>query len=234
MERIDFHSHILPGADHGSDGLETSLAQLALLSAAGVKQLAVTPHFYPQERSLSSFLEKRERCARTLAPHLTKTSPVIYLGAEVLLCEGMERMEGLERLCIGGGKTLLLEMPFGRLSDGAFYTIERLCERDDLHILLAHIDRYHREDVASVMSLPLWAQVNGESLCNRKTRKSLEPYFEEGRIAALGSDLHGAKKGALKDYLKGLSKLGEEREAEIYRQSAKLLNHAVAMEIAEG
>ena len=33
---IDFHSHILPAADHGSANLETSLKQVALAKEAGV------------------------------------------------------------------------------------------------------------------------------------------------------------------------------------------------------
>ena len=40
----DFHAHILPGADHGSDGMETSLTQLALAEAAGVDTIIATPH----------------------------------------------------------------------------------------------------------------------------------------------------------------------------------------------
>ena len=66
--RIDFHSHILPQADHGSDGIETSLAQLALLRDAGVWCLAITPHFYPQEEGVTSFLDKRGQtgCCRVI------------------------------------------------------------------------------------------------------------------------------------------------------------------------
>ncbi|MBQ9130083.1 MAG: histidinol-phosphatase, partial [Clostridia bacterium] len=111
MERIDFHSHILPRADHGSDGIETSLAQLALLKEAGVRLVAATPHFYPSEQGVTAFLEKRARCVQELLPHLTKEHPPIVLGAEVLVCPGMEKMEGLESLCAGGGRALLLEMP---------------------------------------------------------------------------------------------------------------------------
>ena len=33
---VDFHSHILPGADHGSQNIRTSLAQLRHAAAAGV------------------------------------------------------------------------------------------------------------------------------------------------------------------------------------------------------
>ncbi|MBP3321681.1 MAG: histidinol-phosphatase [Clostridia bacterium] len=229
MERIDFHSHILPGADHGSDGIETSRLQLSLLKEAGVKKVVVTPHFYPEERSVAQFLKMRTACEERLKEGLLKDAPELYVGAEVLVCVGMEKMERLEELCIGGDDVLLLEMPFGRLTDKIFYTIEALCARTDLRVLLAHIDRYHKDDVESVMSLPLLAQVNAESLQERKTRKMLEPYFEKDRIAALGSDLHGAKKDSLKGYLKGLSKLGEEREERIYRYSEQLLQTAAIL-----
>ena len=33
---VDFHSHILPRADHGSDSIETSLCQLESAAKAGV------------------------------------------------------------------------------------------------------------------------------------------------------------------------------------------------------
>lgn len=226
MERIDFHSHILPRADHGSDGIETSLAQLALLKEAGVRLVAATPHFSPSEQGVTAFLEKRARCVQELLPHLTKEHPLIALGAEVLVCPGMEKMEGLESLCAGGGRALLLEMPFGRLSDGIFYTIEALSARQDLQVVLAHIDRYHKDDVASVMSLPLLAQVNAESLCQRKYRKMLEPYFRSGQVSALGSDLHGGRKGGLKNYLKGLAKLTEDGERAVYSRTAALFEGA--------
>ena len=59
MLQIDFHAHLLPGADHGSDSLATSLRQVALAQEAGIGLLIATPHFYPRLESPGAFLERR-------------------------------------------------------------------------------------------------------------------------------------------------------------------------------
>ena len=46
---VDFHTHILPGADHGSDSVETTLRQLEFARDAGVKRLIATSHFLSDE-----------------------------------------------------------------------------------------------------------------------------------------------------------------------------------------
>ena len=43
---IDFHSHIRPGMDDGSQTVEESLTLLEMLRAQGVDTVAATPHFY--------------------------------------------------------------------------------------------------------------------------------------------------------------------------------------------
>ena len=43
--RIDFHSHILPRLDHGSDGRETSASQLAMMQSVGTQTVCATSHF---------------------------------------------------------------------------------------------------------------------------------------------------------------------------------------------
>ena len=48
---LDYHAHILPGCDHGSDGLVTSLKQVEMAASAGVKTICATPHFYPHKDS---------------------------------------------------------------------------------------------------------------------------------------------------------------------------------------
>ena len=63
---IDFHAHILPGADHGSDGLETSKAQLGCLFKEGITRVVATPHFYPQRHSVDTFLERRDRAKKEI------------------------------------------------------------------------------------------------------------------------------------------------------------------------
>lgn len=57
---LDYHAHVLPGCDHGSDRLETSLRQLDMAAAAGIRTSAQTPHFYPHKESAESFLRRRE------------------------------------------------------------------------------------------------------------------------------------------------------------------------------
>ena len=52
---IDFHSHILPGMDDGSQTVEESLTLLEMLRAQGVDTVAATPHFYARENSRRCF-----------------------------------------------------------------------------------------------------------------------------------------------------------------------------------
>ena len=104
---LDYHAHVLPGCDHGSDRLETSLRQLDMAAAAGIRTVCATPHFYPHKESAESFLRRREECAQLLRAHLPEQAPQICLGAEVLICDGMERLEGLHRLCREGTNELL-------------------------------------------------------------------------------------------------------------------------------
>ena len=103
----DYHALVLPGCDHGSDRLETSLRQLDMAAAAGIRTVCATPHFYPHKESAESFLRRREECAQLLRAHLPEQAPQICLGAEVLICDGMERLEGLHRLCREGTNELL-------------------------------------------------------------------------------------------------------------------------------
>ena len=59
MDLVDFHSHILPGADHGSDSIDTTLFQLNSAMACGIDRIIATPHFYPNIHTVEDFLSRR-------------------------------------------------------------------------------------------------------------------------------------------------------------------------------
>lgn len=58
---IDFHCHILPKMDDGSDSINTSLAMLREEHTQGVNRVVLTPHFYCEEESIEAFLQRRKR-----------------------------------------------------------------------------------------------------------------------------------------------------------------------------
>ena len=63
---IDFHAHILPKADHGSDSIETSLFQINSAKAAGIDTIVATPHFYINNDDIDSFSARRETAFQSL------------------------------------------------------------------------------------------------------------------------------------------------------------------------
>lgn len=154
---LDYHAHILPGCDHGSDGLATSLKQVEMAVSAGVKTICATPHFYPHKESVESFLRRREKTAGLLLHELPENAPLIQLGAEVLICDGMERLDGLNRLCREGTNELLLEMPFYAWPESIWDTLYFLCDLADIQIVLAHAERYPAENIEKLIceSVPL-------------------------------------------------------------------------------
>ena len=57
---IDFHAHILPCADHGSQNIETSIKEVKRAVRAGIDTIIATPHFYKNKDNLSDFIKRRD------------------------------------------------------------------------------------------------------------------------------------------------------------------------------
>ena len=140
-----------------------------------------------------------------------------------MLCPGLDQMNGLERLCIEGTNTLLLEMPFVAWNHHLMETLESLLFDDRYTILFAHIDRY-LDQLDLLEYYDYHAQLNVESLKSWHNRKKLLHLAEFGRISAIGSDLHGVSKGY--DYFTKCSGFLGEFLPGILESSEKLLTGA--------
>ena len=188
---VDFHSHILPRLDHGSDSVETTRFQLRLAEKCGINKIIATSHFYPNEHSLDQFIKKRENAYRALLESCGGRVDV-RLGAEVLLCNGLDHLSGLENLCIFGTKYLLLELPFTSYCEEYTATIFRLMD-SGYKVILAHADRYPKNLIDKLLTYGVKLQLNANSLVgfNRLKNKHLLKWISKGFVVALGSDIHG-------------------------------------------
>lgn len=206
--KIDFHAHILPRADHGCNSSAMAMAQLRLMQAAGTDAVVATSHFYPNEDNISSFLARREGCFEAMLQKLPMGElPTVYQGAEVLVCEGIHKMQGIERLAVVGTNVILLEMPFGHWRPELYNTVLEI-RRLGLCPVLAHIDRYDMQQVNVLLEEGIQAQVNAEAYRPFAKTAPYEALMKEGLVVALGSDLHGDKPAAYNRFVKMQKKLG--------------------------
>lgn len=187
---LDYHAHVLPGCDHGCDGIETSLKQLAMAASSGVKTICATPHFYPHKESVDVFLNRRAETMKLLMSNLRAEHPSIQLGAEVLICDGMDRLDGICRLCREGTNELLLEMPFYAWPAAIWNTLHLLCDRQDIRIVIAHAERYPAENIERLARDGVPLQLNAEILTKPLQRKRYLTWIENGYVRYLGSDIH--------------------------------------------
>ena len=179
---LDYHAHILPNCDHGSNSLQVSLKQLEMAGAAGVHTIIATSHFYPDKESAGSFLSRREDSYQQLLPHLGEGLPEVKLGAEVLICSGLDRLDGLERLCRQGTNELLLEMPFYDWPEDLWETLYSLQEREDIQVVLAHVDRYPPDYIDQLAEDGFCLQLNAEGVCSRRKRKKCIQWAKAGYV----------------------------------------------------
>ncbi len=222
VRTIDFHSHILPCADHGSNSIDTSVAQLALMKKAGIDIAVATSHFYPQGDTVEAFLERREKAAQQLSS--VKSNDVkIALGAEVYCVAGLEKLEGLEKLTIKGTNTLLLEMPTTFWNTNIIQTALELDNRFDL--ILAHIDRYPSSGLEKLLDIGVRAQVNAGNIMRKPNKQRLGKWLADGSVWALGSDIHNADKKAAKNFKKAQKFLKYDIE-EIFMRTEELIKGA--------
>ncbi len=232
---IDMHTHILPGADHGSRSVEMSLSLIDAALSVGIDRIVATPHFYLSSGdSVSSFLENRKRACERLLPALGDRAEKfgLYLGAEVNLRLGLSEIDGLEKLCIGGTNIMLLEMPLDKTwRDWVFNEVSFILDRHKIHPVIAHIDRYEPSQVAKLFDyFPLMAQINAESLMPFFRRRKVLRYFDEGLVYALGSDVHRSE-DVYVCYEKALNIIGHDRMSRVNARSSRILSDAVPVKL---
>ena len=207
LDVVDFHSHILPCADHGSYSIKTSILQIGFAKKNSVSRIIATPHFYPHMHTLKVFLNMRTASANTLNSYtIEEDAPAVKLGAEVLLCEGLEKFSGLPELCLQGTNTILLELPFVEFHKEYVKTTLRLMDKG-YDVILAHADRYRKDNIQKFLDSGVKKlQLNASSLVGPIRRKHLFDWAASGYVVAIGSDIHGSDKNAYKRFSKVLKK----------------------------
>lgn len=191
---IDWHSHFLPGMDDGSRDVKESTMLLKMQAEQGVHLAIATPHFYANDETVDSFLDRRRKTYEELEPHLSRETPKVLLGAEVRYYQGISRMADLKKLCIQGSKVLLLEMPMCRWTEYMLRELLELADLGGVRLMLAHVERYlplqNTRVWDQLLQRGVLMQVNAGFFESVWTKAKALALLRRGNIHALGSDCH--------------------------------------------
>jgi len=222
------HGHFLPGMDDGCKTAEEAVRVLKSSYAQGVRRMFATPHYYPVE-TIESFLERREKSWRVLADAIKDEEdiPRICLGAEVAYRPGLGYTAGLDRLCLGASRYLLLEMPFHRWNREILRDIRNMSAACGIVPVIAHIERYlnmdQKELLNSLLEMDVLVQMNAECLLDAGTRRTGRKLLKDGIVHLLGTDCHNMSSRA-PNMGKAVEYLCKKRMGEALKQITGLSN----------
>lgn len=194
MARLtEYHCHILPGIDDGSDSAGTSLQMVEMMKKQGVQRICATPHFYAhQEQSVADYLKKRQAAFEMIREQAAGTE--IHLGAEVAIEHGISELEGIERLAIEGTRIILLELPYRPYEKWMSEEIHNIAAEHKLKVMLAHVHRclpyYSRDELETILHSNAIYQINNEAFADWKEKKIAKKIMAEHTHFAFGSDAH--------------------------------------------
>lgn len=190
----EYHCHILPGIDDGSDSVETSLQMGEMMKAQGVERIVATPHFYAhREKSIDDYLKKRTRAYDELMSRFSDSID-FHLGAEVAIEHGISELPGIEKLAITGTRIILLELPYRAYEKWMSEEIYNIAAEYKLKVMLAHVHRYlpyySKDEIETILSSKSILQINNEAFASWKEKRLAKKVMAEHTHFAFGSDAH--------------------------------------------
>jgi protein-tyrosine phosphatase len=236
---VDLHCHLLPGLDDGARTMADTIAHARRLEAAGVHDVACTPHIkrsdFPRIEiaRLAALRAEAQRaidahgiCVRLHGGGELAHEEALWLGAA-----------DLERIAQGpaGARWLLLECPFAGLDDEFVRAAERLWALG-YGVLVAHPERAAAipgadRRLRSLVAGGALLQVNATSLLGRHgaaARAGAGRLLREEPVWCLASDGHpGTRDDTLDRGLEALERIGLEARAAALTQDnpRELLHH---------
>ncbi|MBQ3181331.1 MAG: hypothetical protein IJB50_01020 [Clostridia bacterium] len=232
---IDFHTHILPDIDDGSQSVEMSLKMLDMAASSGAKTVILTPHVNATS-DFDEFLSMRNEKYNELCSAIEKnqvSTPKLLCGAEVLLDGSLSEKENVRSLCIEGTELLLLELPYAQWNSWYNHEIYNIVSKHEVVPVLAHVERYLKtskdvEKLSALASFGVKFQVNAGSFLTFATRRIIRELASSGLIWAIGSDAHNLSNRSA-DISKALRvfkrKFGDEFLDYMYEKTSTLLKN---------
>ena len=194
--RIDIHTHVLPGVDHGAKDWDTSLEMFMRSARYGVEAIIATPHHLPWEQNATG-KEIRELCKEAKERLLDKYSILmdIYPGNEIYY--SVDTVEMLEKgEALAGSRYVLVEFDQEDSYQTLLKAVRDLCYNRYIPIV-AHVERYYcmhnMERLLELKEMGALLQVNTSAfqggLFDERSNMT-KRWLKKGIVDFVASDMH--------------------------------------------
>ena len=215
---IDFHNHVLPGADDGAKDMAMAINMLKTASSQGITDVINTIHFqHPkmEEKNVDYLYIQSE--INKLQEEIDKESIAIkiHMGSEVFYLPNLTEIKSDPLNVFGHGKYMLIEFQTYQLPPGYDEELYRLLMSGTTPVI-AHPERYKpiQNDINIVEKLinsGCLMQIDAGSLLGqfgKDCKKSAETMLQRNMVHFMGSDSHND--GKRNFCLESAAKMSEE------------------------
>ncbi len=195
---FDFHTHILPGVDDGSQSMEETIKMLRIAAKQEISTIIATPHYIAGEsnHSVDKLLLIRDQVQAEADKLELKIN--ILLGNELYYSNSiLEALKTEKALTLAGTRYVLVEFSVRDSFDKIYRAMGEFV-RAGYTPILAHVERYlclhKREDlVGELVELGCYIQMNCSSLMGGIFQREAalnRKLLNQGLVHLLGSDCH--------------------------------------------
>lgn len=241
---IDFHTHILPNLDDGSQSIEETFNLIKEAEKAGFDKIISTSHY------MENYYETENREREFWIDSLSQQFPSqninvkLYIGNEIYITENIiELLKEGKASTINNTSYVLFEMPFNTEPMNLYDVIYEML-KNKLVPILAHPERYRyvQKDPSSISDLiekGVLMQSNYGSIIGQYGKREkilVMEFLKNHMIHFLGSDVHkqGTIYPKIPKIIKDLKdKLDEEYVDELTTNNAELVLNNKKINIRE-
>ena len=201
---IDFHNHILPGADDGAKTMKDSIEMLKYAQKQGITDVVNTVHFqHPKMEGKNTDFEFIYRLKEDLLKEMAKNNIEIniHLGAEVFFDFNLMSILDNPLITFCNGKYMLVEFQTYMMPKGFENHLYEL-KISGVTPIIAHPERYKpiQDDIKIIEQLinsGCLIQIDAGSLIGhfgKNCKLVAETMLRRNMVHLVGSDAHGRGK----------------------------------------